>query len=351
VVSGGVQWWHPLYGDRALCNTGAIDNFGSDRAMKITVLALEGVFDTGLAAVLDALATANELAALHALPAPQFQVSLAGVRPEVNSSLGFGVPVRPVKDCPSPDWVIVPAMGYKMPEPLQQALARDDVADAVAALHDWAAGGARIAAACIGTFVLAETGLLDGHEATTTWWLTPLFRQRYPQVQLDAGRMIVSAGQLVTAGAALSHLDLTLWLIRQTSPELAALVARYLIVDSRPSQSAYALSDHLAHADPLVQRFDRWVRERLAEGFNLDAAAQELATSKRTLARRIHEVLGKTPLAYVQDLRIERAVHLLKTSEHSVDQVAGLVGYADGVTLRTLLRKRLGKGIRELRAG
>jgi transcriptional regulator GlxA family with amidase domain len=319
--------------------------------MKITVLALEGVFDTGLSAVLDALATANELAALHALPAPQFQVSLAGVRPEVNSSLGFGVPVRSVKDCPPPDWVIVPAMGYKMPEPLQQALARDDVADAVAALHDWAAGGARIAAACIGTFVLAETGLLDGHEATTTWWLTPLFRQRYPQVQLDAGRMIVSTGQLVTAGAALSHLDLTLWLIRQTSPELAALVARYLIIDSRPSQSAYALSDHLAHADPLVQRFDRWVRERLAEGFNLDAAAQELATSKRTLARRIHDVLGKTPLAYVQDLRIERAVHLLKTSEHSVDQVAGLVGYADGVTLRTLLRKRLGKGIRELRAG
>ncbi|WP_342246674.1 GlxA family transcriptional regulator [Pseudomonas sp. OTU5201] len=319
--------------------------------MKITVLALEGVFDTGLSAVLDALATANELAVLHALPAPQFQVSLAGVRPEVNSSLGFGVPVRPVKDCPPPDWVIVPAMGYKMPEPLQQALARDDVADAVVALHDWAAGGARIAAACIGTFVLAETGLLDGHEATTTWWLTPLFRQRYPQVQLDAGRMIVSTGQLVTAGAALSHLDLTLWLIRQTSPELAALVARYLIVDSRPSQSAYALSDHLAHADPLVQRFDRWVRERLAEGFNLDVAARELATSKRTLARRIHDVLGKTPLAYVQDLRIERAVHLLKTSEHSVDQVAGLVGYADGVTLRTLLRKRLGKGIRELRAG
>ncbi|MDH4873300.1 helix-turn-helix domain-containing protein [Pseudomonas sp. BN515] len=318
--------------------------------MKLTVLALEGVFDTGLATVLDALATANELSTLHGLPCPQFEVALAGVRPEVNSSLGFGVPVRPLADCPTPEWVIVPAMGYKMPDPLQQALARPDVADAVVALRRWAEGGARIAAACIGTFVLAETGLLDGHEATTTWWLTPLFRQRYPQVQLDAGRMIVSSGQLVTAGAALSHLDLTLWLIRQTSPELAALVARYLIVDSRPSQSAYALSDHLAHADPLVQRFDRWVRERLAEGFNLDAAASELATSKRTLARRIHEVLGKTPLAYVQDLRIERAVHLLKTSEHSVDQVAGLVGYADGVTLRTLLRKRLGKGIRELRA-
>jgi transcriptional regulator GlxA family with amidase domain len=128
------------------------------------------------------------------------------------------------------------------------------------------------------------------------------------------------------------------------------LVARYLIVDARPSQSAYAISDPLANADPLVARFDRWARERLDQGFNLDLAARELATSKRTLARHIRDVLGKTPVAYVQDLRIEQAVHLLKTSDTSVERIAGVVGYADGVTLRTLLRRRLGKGIREIKA-
>jgi len=130
---------------------------------------------------------------------------------------------------------------------------------------------------------------------------------------------------------------------------LAALVAKYLVVDARPSQSAYAISDHLAHADPLVERFDRWARERLDRGFKLDEAAQDLATSKRTLARRIHDVLGKTPISYVQDLRVEQAVHLLKTSDTSVETIAGMVGYADGVTLRALLRRRLGKGIREIR--
>ncbi|MES2127130.1 MAG: helix-turn-helix domain-containing protein [Pseudomonadota bacterium] len=317
--------------------------------MNITVLALEGVFDTGLATVLDAFSTANELAALQASPAAPFHVSLVGVRPTVTSSQRFGVPVRRPADCPAPDLVVVPAMGYKMPDTLTAALARDDVAEACDLLRGWADDGSRIAAACIGTFVLAESGLLDEQDATTTWWLTPFFRQRYPKVKLDTSRMIVSSGQFLTAGAALSHLDMALWLIRQASPELATLVASYLVVDSRPSQSAYMISDHLAHADPLVERFDRWVRDNLGRGFNLDDAASELATSKRTLARRLQEVLGKTPVSYVQDLRIERAVHLLKTSSHNVDRIAEMVGYADGVTLRTLLRRKLGKGIRELK--
>ena len=70
-----------------------------------------------------------------------------------------------------------------------------------------------VAAACIGTFVLAESGLLDTHRATTTWWLAPLFRKRYPNVELDESNMIVKSGRFVTAGAALGHLDLALWLI------------------------------------------------------------------------------------------------------------------------------------------
>lgn len=340
----------PLYSADGIWDAGTIDIFGIDLAMNITVLALEGVFDTGLAIVLDALSTANELAAMHGWPNPPFAVSVAGTRRRVKSSQGLSVPVLPLAGCPQPDLVIVPALGYKMPDALQKALARADVAAACEALRGWAAAGARIAAACVGTFVLAESGLLDQHDATTTWWLAPLFRQRYPAVRLDTSHMIVHAGAFVTAGAAFSHIDMTLWLIRQSSPELAALVARYLVVDSRPSQSAYIISDHLAHADPLVERFDRWARQHLTEGFNLELAASALATSKRTLARRIHEMLGKTPVTYVQDLRIEQAVHLLKTSSNSVDRIANLVGYADGVTLRTLLRRRLGKGIREIRA-
>ena len=121
------------------------------------------------------------------------------------------------------------------------------------------------------------------------------------------------------------------------------------MVDERTSQSIYSIPDHLANADPLIQQFERWARRRLADGFSLDQAAKALGTSKRTLARRMQSVLGKSPLAFFQDLRIERAVHLLRTSQASVDQIGAEVGYAEGVTLRTLLRRRLGRSVRDIR--
>jgi transcriptional regulator GlxA family with amidase domain len=317
--------------------------------MRIYVLALDKVFDTGLATVLDAFQTANELAEMSGMASPKFEVDIIGVRRTVETSQGLAVPVRAAQRSKIPNVVIVPALGFKMPDPLQAALRRPDVVDAIKFLRGWAAGGATTAAACIGTFVLAESGLLDNHDATTTWWLSPLFRQRYPSVRLDETRMIVSSGKCVTAGAALSHMDLALWLIRQQSPRLGALTAKYLVVDSRPSQSAYILADHLAHTDPLVERFERWARGRLARGFSLDAAATATGSSKRTLARRTQVVLGKTPLSYFQELRVERAVHLLKTTDESVDAIAGRVGYRDGITLRNFLRQRLGQRIREIR--
>ena len=144
-------------------------------------------------------------------------------------------------------------------------------------------------------------------------------------------------------------MDLALWIVRGVSPKLASLTAKYLIVDSRPTQSAYALADHLAHSDPLVQRFEDWARGRLKHGFSLEEAARATGSSKRTLARHMDAVLGKSPLSYFQSLRVERAVHLLKTSDASVDEVAARVGHADATTLRNLLRRRLKLGIKEIK--
>ncbi|MGJ7506872.1 GlxA family transcriptional regulator [Variovorax sp. GT1P44] len=318
--------------------------------MKVSILALDGAFDTGLATVQDVFSTANELAGAIGLDVARFDVAVIGMRRTVRTAQGLRIPVTSLEAGGTPDWVVVPAIGAKMPDSLQSALHRRDVADAGEFLRDQAGRGCRIAAACIGTFVLAESGLLDGQKATTTWWLASLFRQRYPAVRLDESRMLVTSGPFVTAGAALSHIDMALLLVRQASPELAALVARYLIVDARPSQSAYVITDHLSHSDPTVERFERWARGRLADGFSLDDAAAAAGTSKRTLARRMHQVLGKSPLSYFQDLRVERAVHMLKTSDKSLEQIAELVGYADGVTLRSLLRQRIGRSVRELRA-
>jgi transcriptional regulator GlxA family with amidase domain len=319
-------------------------------AMRIAVLALDGLFDTGLTVLLDAFSLADKFSARLMGGTVRFDVSIVGVRRRIRSGLGLTVPVHAITPDLKPDWVIVPALATGTPEQLIPALERRDVVQAQIQLRKFHSEGVLIGASCIGTFLLAEAGLLDHREATTTWWLAPLFRQRYPNVLLDESRMLVPTDVGVTAGAAMGHLDLALWLIRKASPELAAVVSRYLLADIRSSQAPYIIPNHLAQADPLILRFERWARDHLKEGFSLQEVASALATSARTLQRRCEAVLGKSPLSYFQDLRVERAQSLLHGSGLDLDAIAAEVGYVDGATLRTLLRERLGRGVRELRA-
>ena len=314
--------------------------------MNVAVLVLDGVFDTGLSIVLDTLATANQLAQA-AGKARLYDVHVRSLRRHVTTQQGFRVPSERV-DEQRPDLVIAPALGPKTPDTLEAALSRGDVREASDVLRSWHRAGARITGACTATFVLAQAGILDGGEATTTWWLSPLFRARFPAVTLDDSRMIVESRRVVTAGAAMAHMDLALWLVRQKSPQVAHATARHLVFDARPSQAPFVMPDHLAHADPMVERFEQWVRKHVAD-FSLHAAARHVGVSERTLERRIRSVLGRTPVAYVQDVRVEMAVHRLRTSKDSIEQIAQHVGYRDGVTLRTLLRKKTGRGLRELR--
>lgn len=317
--------------------------------MRLAILALDDVFDTGLTAFLDIFSTANELASAQGPERPSFEIQMVGVRSHVRTAMGLTATVEPVSAVRKPDWVVVPALNLRQPDRLIEAFQRDDVRDAMAHLRDWHAKGSGVAASCLGTFLLAESGLLNGAEATTTWSFAPLFRQRYPEVRLNDSQMIVASGRVVTAGAAMAHLDLALWLMRQASPEMAALVARFLLIDRRPSQAQYIVADYLAHADPLIERFERWTREHLAAGFSLQDAAHALSVTPRTLQRRTEAVLGKSPLAFFQDLRVERAQHLVSIG-HDLEAIAREVGYANSATLRTLLRRRLGRTVREIRA-
>jgi len=122
------------------------------------------------------------------------------------------------------------------------------------------------------------------------------------------------------------------------------------VVQTSGATSIYVVPDHLAHADPLVERFEHWCRANLSLGFDLSAAASSVHASERTLSRRIKDVTGKAPLGFFQDIRVQRAVHLLETTADDIEKIAAAVGYADGVSLRALLRDKLGKGTREIRA-
>ncbi len=257
----------------------------------------------------------------------------------VRTTAGLLIPAEDdlgaLADC---DVAVACALGHLDADTLMAALATPagrSVIAAISSLPDHAT----VAAACTGTFALAEAGRLDGAGATTSWWLAPRFRSLYPGVALDMDSMVVDAGPALTAGASFAHIDLALALVSKVSLELSSAVARYLMVDSRPSQSGYALVSHLAAHDELVTAFERVVRSAIAAPIDLDAAVVTLGTSRRSLERRVRAVTGTTPIGFVQRIRVEHARHLRATTDLTTDAIARSVGYENAGTLRALLRR------------
>jgi transcriptional regulator GlxA family with amidase domain len=329
--------------------SGGNDTIDMVSDVEITVLVCAGVFDSGLASILDVLDTANAMAEQLA-EAPRWNVTTIGFEPRVRTSAGHIVDCEPTTRAESADLLVVPAVNVRQPEDVVDFVGGDRSLPARELIAKTHARGAAIASACAGTFLLAEAGVLDGLRATTTWWLAPAFRARYPQIQLELGSMVIHQGVITTAGAAFGHLDMVLALVRSTSPAVADLVASYLIVDERPSQAPYIMPSALAQADPTVAAFERWARDRLAEGISIPDAARCLGVSERTLQRTVQRTMGTSPIRFVQDLRIERAIHLLRTTDLSLETIARRVGYEQPNTLRTLLRRRTGKTTAALRS-
>jgi transcriptional regulator GlxA family with amidase domain len=316
--------------------------------MRIAVLAVEDMFDSGLSAVLDILATANQLRVDSAIAAPPFEVTVVGTGTSVRTGHGLQLTTVPLTDLDAvPDVLVTPALGLKSPREIVD-IVRDhpSLADIVS-LRD---AGSALAAACSGTFFLAEAGVLDGLLATTSWFLGPAFRSRYPAVRLDESRTLAHDGQVTTAGAAFAHIDLALSIVQHESPALAELVARYLVIGDRPSQALFAVPSHLASNDPTITAFERWVRDHIADPLQISAVAAEIGISERTLQRTTSTVLGMSPIDFVNEIRLDQATFLLRTTTRSTDAVASAVGYQNTSTLRALVRRRRGTTIGALRS-
>jgi transcriptional regulator GlxA family with amidase domain len=308
--------------------------------MRIGLVVQDGCFGSGVSSILDIIGTAETVRPSIDASIPPLEVTITGHRRRITTSSGMTMTAaRTLHELDDLDIVVVPAVHTFTGPDTEAAVEGPSGQRIVKALRSIDLDRSRIAAACTGVFLLAEAGLLDARRITTTWFLTPTFRARYPNVVVDLDSMVVADGPVLTAGAAFAHIDLALAILRTVSVELTQHVARLLLVDERPSQAAFVALDHLHHDDPIVLAFERYVRQHLDEPFDASLTAGAIGASRRTLERRTRRVLGLTPLDIVQRLRVERAAHLRRTTDLTTEAIARRVGYANAETLRALQRR------------
>ncbi|WP_068019080.1 GlxA family transcriptional regulator [Nocardia mexicana] len=318
--------------------------------MDAAVLIVDDVADFGLAALLHTFDTANRLRSKLESAPPPWNIRYVAVGDSARTSNGFTVPTTPVSDLPDDvDLMIVPSVHITEPEPLIELVSSPvsvPILDAIRRAHSH---GVHVAAACAATFYLAEAGVLNGSPTTTSWWLGPAFRRRYPAADLDEGRILCRGNRVTTAGAGLAHIDLALSFIHAQSPTLAELVPKYMTVGNRGNQVDFAIPEVVARGDSLTAEFERWVRSHLTDQFQLSRAARHLGVTARSLQRTLQGELGMSPMDFVDEIRLERATHLLGTTSLTVDAVATQVGYLSAAALRGLIRRRRGMSIAQIR--
>ncbi len=318
-------------------------------------LVFDGVSDGGIGVALDVVATAARLlragrgsgpGAARALTQSVVSVDGQPVRTGAGRTLGVDGPLGLEQVGPG-DVIVVAGLSAPTPPEIAALLARSDVQRGIGLLAAAAERGSLLAASCSATFVLASAGVLQGRQATTTWWLARQFAERFPQVKLRVDRMVVDADKALTAGSALAHTDLMLAIVsRIASPSLAHLVASYLVLEQRESQARYMIQESLRTQDPIVQTLERFVLANLGRQVSTEEMAHATATSPRTLARRLAEVLAMTPQRFVQRLRVHHAVYLLETTQVPVEEIAVSVGYADAAAFRRIFQRETGQSPR-----
>ncbi len=212
--------------------------------------------------------------------------------------------------------------------------------------------GVAIAANCSGVFLLAETGALAGQQATTAWWLSRLFQQRYPTVHLQTQSLLVKNARSYCTGSMTANLGVMLQIVeQQVGRQLAQRSARTMLIDATQSYASPYLfmQEQTDHQDALVLAVEGWLQRHLSESLDMQALARRHAVSIRTLSRRFKAANGMNLSEYQQHLRLEHSKLLLETTNLSIEQLIERVGYSSQSALRRLFQKQLGISPRQYR--
>ena len=208
--------------------------------------------------------------------------------------------------------------------------------------------GATIAAACTGAIMLAETGLLNGLEATLHWAYRDMFRLHYPEVRLRLDQNLCVTGQdgqIVTSGGATAWEELAMYLItRICGVEQAAKTAKFwLIPDRGESQAPFsAMTRTPSHDDSVVNECQEWAAMHYENPNPITAMVQRSGLPPTTFTRRFKHATGYRPMDYVHALRVEEAKEMLETGSDTIDHIGREVGYEDPASFRRIFKRRVG---------
>ena len=278
---------------------------------------------------------------LSAGKSPLFEVELVGVKKQIKLNNGmFSVHTnRLLKEVDKTDLVFIPALFGDM----TSAIAKNKTV--VPWIVDQYRKGAEVASLCVGAFLLASTGLLNGKKCSTHWGYQSEFREMYPDVEVVEGGIVTEEERIYSSGGAHSYWNLLLYLLEKyTDRETAILASKYFAIDiDRDSQSAFAMfKGQKSHKDKEILKAQEYIEKNIHEKISTDELAKISAIGRRTFERRFKDATNNSVLEYIQRIKIEAAKRQFETSRKNINEVMYDVGYTDTKAFRDLFKKLTG---------
>ena len=272
---------------------------------------------------------------------PLFEVELVGAEPEVVLNNGmYSVHVhRLLQETAQTDLVLIPALFGDMKAAIEQ---NKPLAGWIQEQYD---NGAEVASLCVGAFLLASTGLLDGKKCSTHWGFQQEFRAMFPEVEVVEGNIVTEEMRIYSSGGAHSYWNLLLHLVEKyTNRETAILASKYFAIDiDRNSQSAFAIfRGQKDHADPQIKRAQEYIEQHIQERISIDELAALVTMGRRSFERRFRTATHNTVLEYIQRVKIESAKRQFESSRKNINEVMFDVGYTDSKAFRNIFKRITG---------
>ena len=284
--------------------------------------------------------TANEFLTVFGKE-PIFKVEYVGLNEYVPANNGeYTIKTdRLLKDVTHTDLLIIPPTFGNTDAGIQAN------AEAIPYFKKLYQNGSSLASLCIGAFLLAETGLLNGKKCSTHWAHISEFREKYPQVEVEDGAVITEHGNIYSSGGASSLWNLILYLLEKFSDrETAVMISKYFALDiGRDSQSQFAIfRGQKNHGDAEIKKVQDYIEKNYEDKISVEDLVNLISVGRRTFERRFKDATTNTPIEYIQRVRIEAAKKFFEASRKNVSEVMYDVGYTDTKGFRDIFRKITG---------